>query len=114
MRYAYWRKYKRGWSFKIDSNESFGAAGATGRKGLFDRVQIQKRSTCTTMNMGYSYNRQEYYINFFINAFPSYPVSTQAQRDKLTGEWDLSVTTPTEDIFNLQRGLQGGGVMYPG
>jgi hypothetical protein len=97
-RFTYSRRYKRGWNFYVTGTYSGFKNGQ-----VFDRVQIQKRSTCTTMNMGYSSYRDEYYVNFFINAFPRYPVEVQA-KERL----EFDVLTPAGDWFDLQKGLSTG------
>lgn len=98
-RFTYSRRYKRGWSFH-----------ATGTKNgpIFDRVQIQKRSTCTTMNMGYSSYRDEYYVSFFINAFSRYPVEVQA-KEGTTGGWEFDMSTPASGWFDIQDLASGLG-----
>jgi hypothetical protein len=102
LRWNYQRRYKRGWNFYVYSNQTRGSKGA-----LFDRVQIQKRNTCTTLNMGYSYQRKEFYLNFFINAFPRFPTSISAA-EQMTDDWDFNFSAPGGDLFDVQRGLTGG------
>ena len=108
LTWSYSRRYKRGWNFYLYSSQSGSSKGA-----LFDRVQIQKRNTCTTLNFGFIGDRKEYYMSIFINAFGRYPVETFA---KQTDEgWDFWVNTPTADVFSLQRGLGaafGGSTGY--
>ncbi len=108
FRWVYSRKYKRGWNFYVYSNQTRNSKGA-----FLDRVQIQKRNTCTTLNFGYSYNRKEYYINIFINAFPKYPVSLTAA-EQTTNDWDFNFSTPVGDMFDVQRGLTTGWGSYGG
>jgi hypothetical protein len=108
LRWVYQRNYKRGWNFYLYSNQTRGSKGA-----LLDRVQIQKRNTCTTMNMGYSYTRKEYYVNFYINAFPSYPAAMYAD-EKPTDDWDFTFSAPGGNMFNLQQGLTSGWGNYAG
>jgi len=96
-RFTYSRRYKRGWNFYLTGTHSGFKSGK-----IFDRVEIQKRSTCTTMNMGYSSYRDEYYVSFFINAFPRYPVEVKARE-----HYEVDVLTPASDWFNVQ-GLASG------
>ncbi len=108
FRWTYSRKYKRGWNFYLYSSQTRNSKGA-----FLDRIQIQKRSTCTTLNMGYSYNRKEYYVNWYINAFPRYPISLTAV-EQGTDDWDFDFSTPVGDIFDVQRGLTTGWGSYGG
>ncbi len=105
--WTYSRTYKRGWRFYIYSAETKQGKGA-----FLDRVQIQKRNTCTTLNFGFIGDRKEYYFSVFINAFPRYPVEARG-RETATG-WDFWVNTPTGDIFDIRRGLTGGWGGYSG
>jgi len=106
-RFTYSRRYKRGWHFYLTGTRSGYKSGK-----IFDRVEIQKRSTCTTMNMGYSSYRDEYYVSFFINAFPRYPVEVQAKE-----HYEVDVLTPAGEWFNIQgltSGLGGASGGYAG
>jgi len=99
--YTYSRRYKRGWNFYVYATQSKQSKGP-----FFDRVQIQKRNTCTTLNFGFIGDRKEYYFSVFINAFPRYPVEAWA-KDLEPGGWDFWINTPTGDIFGGRRGLTG-------
>jgi len=99
---VYSRKYKRGWRFGLTAEQRKSGSGP-----LIDDLRITKRNTCTTINMGYSGLRSEFYINFFINAFPNYPAEFRGDEDA-QGEWDFEFALPTGTRSDLERGLMGG------
>gem|GEM_PF-2131419 len=107
LTWTYSRQYKRGWNFYLYGTQSGSSKGA-----LFDRVQIQKRNTCTTLNFGYIGGSKTYYMSVFINAFPSYPLESFAK--ETAQGWDYWLNVPTPDVFSLARGIGTGYGGYSG
>jgi len=110
LRWTYMREYKRGWRIKIDSSQGRGESGPILRRvwRSFDRVQVQKRSTCTTTNFGYDSYRKEFYMSFYINAFPKYPLGAKAG-EGAEGGCELSWITPSGDMRRaITQGFTGG------
>jgi hypothetical protein len=99
---VYSRQYKRGWSFGLTAEQRSGGNGP-----LVDDIRITKRNTCTTVNMGYAGLNNEFYINFFINAFPSYPAEFKGY-EQADNDWKFEFALPTGSRSDIERGLMGG------
>jgi hypothetical protein len=57
--------------------------------------------------MGYAGLNNEFYINFFINAFPSYPAEFKGY-EQADNDWKFEFALPTGSRSDIERGLMGG------
>ena len=57
---------------------------------------------CTTLQFGYDYNRKEYYMQVFINAFPD-KTSTLGYANS-----EFYLDTPANSLFNPNTYVGGG------